>query len=121
LNQNDLMIAIPNHLTGLLSRYRGKFRHYDVNNEVLHGSFYQDRLGKDIRAYMFREAHHLDPSATLFVNDYNVEDGCDSKLTPEMYIQQILDLQERGAPVGGIGIQRPHHPSSGSDCMCCLG
>ena len=46
--------------------------------------------------------------------------GCDSKSTPEMYIQQILDLQERGA-VGGIGIQSPHHPSSGSDCMCCLG
>ncbi|XP_020257936.1 uncharacterized protein LOC109834338 isoform X2 [Asparagus officinalis] len=105
LNQNDLMIAIQNRLRGLLSRYKGKFRHYDVNNEMLHGSFYQDRLGKDIRAYMFREAHKMDPSATLFVNDYNVEDGCDSKSTPEMYVQQILDLQERGALVGGIGIQ----------------
>lgn len=105
LNQDDLMLAIKSRLTGLLSRYKGKFRHYDVNNEMLHGSFYQDRLGKDIRAYMFKEAHRLDPSATLFVNDYNVEDGCDSKSTPEMYVQQILDLQERGALVGGIGIQ----------------
>ncbi|CAL9779832.1 unnamed protein product [Musa acuminata subsp. burmannicoides] len=105
LDSNDLMIAVQNRIRGLLSRYRGKFRHYDVNNEMLHGSFYQDRLGKDIWAYMFQEAHQLDPSAILFVNDYNVEDGCDSKSTPEKYIQQILDLQERGAPVGGIGIQ----------------
>ncbi|XP_064992984.1 endo-1,4-beta-xylanase 1-like isoform X4 [Musa acuminata AAA Group] len=105
LDSNDLMIAVQNRIRGLLSRYRGKFRHYDVNNEMLHGSFYQDRLGKDIWAYMFQEAHQLDPSAILFVNDYNVEDGCDSKSTPEKYIQQILDLQERGAPIGGIGIQ----------------
>lgn len=105
LNSHELMIAIQNRLKSLLSRYKGKFRHYDVNNEMLHGSFYQDKLGEDIRAYMFRESHQLDPSAILFVNDYNVEDGCDAKSTPEMYIHQILDLQERGAPVGGIGIQ----------------
>ncbi|KAH7665000.1 Endo-1,4-beta-xylanase protein [Dioscorea alata] len=105
LDRNNLMIAVQNRLKGLLSRYKGRFKHYDVNNEMLHGSFYQDRLGKDIRAFMFRESHQLDPTATLFVNDYNVEDGRDSKSTPEMYIQQILDLQERGAAVGGIGIQ----------------
>ncbi|XP_050238704.1 endo-1,4-beta-xylanase 1-like [Mercurialis annua] len=105
LNGNDLMTAVQNRLTDLLTRYKGKFRHYDVNNEMLHGSFYQDRLGKDIRANMFRTAHQLDPSSTLFVNDYHIEDGRDIRSTPETYIQQILDLQEQGAPVGGIGIQ----------------
>ncbi|XP_050264892.1 endo-1,4-beta-xylanase 1 isoform X1 [Quercus robur] len=105
LNKNDLMTAVQNRLTGLLTRYKGKFMHYDVNNEMLHGSFYQDRLGKDIRANMFKTAHQLDPSALLFVNDYHVEDGCDTRSSPEKYIQHILDLQEQGAPVGGIGIQ----------------
>lgn len=105
LNKNDLMTAVQNRLTGLLARYKGKFRHYDVNNEMLHGSFYQDRLGKDIRANMFKTANQLDASATLFVNDYHVEDGCDTRSTPEKYIEQILNLQEQGAPVGGIGIQ----------------
>ncbi|XP_030537819.2 endo-1,4-beta-xylanase 1-like isoform X2 [Rhodamnia argentea] len=105
LNDNDLMSALQNRLNGLLSRYKGKFNHYDVNNEMLHGSFFQGRLGKDIRANMFKTAHQLDPSATLFVNDFNVENGCDPKSSPESYIEQILDLQERGAPVGGIGIQ----------------
>ncbi|KAG6421637.1 hypothetical protein SASPL_118194 [Salvia splendens] len=105
LTKNDLMTAVQNRLTGLLTRYKGKFKHHDVNNEMLHGSFYQDRLGKDIRANMFKIAHQLDPSATLFVNDYHIEDGCDSHSSPEKYIQHILDLQEQGAPVGGIGIQ----------------
>ncbi|XP_057423507.1 endo-1,4-beta-xylanase 1-like isoform X1 [Lotus japonicus] len=105
LNQNDLMTAVQNRLNGLLTRYKGKFSHYDVNNEMLHGSFYQDRLGRDIRAKMFKTANQLDPSATLFVNDYHVEDGCDNKSCPEKYMEHILDLQEQGAPVGGVGIQ----------------
>ncbi|XP_028549280.1 endo-1,4-beta-xylanase 3-like [Dendrobium catenatum] len=105
LDKNDLMRAVQNRLRSLLSRYKGKFRHYDVNNEMLHGSFYKDRLGENIRIYMFEEARKLDPSATLFVNDYNVEDGCDAKASPEMFIHHILDLQEHGAPVDGIGLQ----------------
>ncbi|XP_048444307.1 LOW QUALITY PROTEIN: endo-1,4-beta-xylanase 1 [Pyrus x bretschneideri] len=105
LSQSDLSTAVQNRLTDLLTRYKGKFRHYDVNNEMLHGSFYQDKLGKDIRANMFKTANLLDPSATLFVNDYHIEDGCDTRSSPEKYIDQILDLQEQGAPVAGIGIQ----------------
>ncbi|XP_030455319.2 endo-1,4-beta-xylanase 1-like [Syzygium oleosum] len=105
LNRNDLTKAVQNRLTGLLTRYKGRFQHYDVNNEMLHGSFYQDRLGKGIRATMFSTAHQLDPSAQLFVNDYHVEDGGDAKSSPEKYAQHVLDLQKQNAPVGGIGIQ----------------
>ncbi|KAI7745462.1 hypothetical protein M8C21_010478 [Ambrosia artemisiifolia] len=105
LGRNDLAVAVQNRLNGLLKRYKGKVRHYDVNNEMLHGSFYQDRLGKDNRANMFKEAKRLDSSAVLFVNDYHVEDGCDPRSSPERYIDQILHLQEQGAPVEGIGIQ----------------
>ncbi|KAL8141003.1 hypothetical protein V2J09_007024 [Rumex salicifolius] len=105
LSNNDLATAVQNRLKDLLTRYKGKFKHYDVNNEMLHGSFYQDRLGKDIRANMFKTANQLDPDALLFVNDYHIEDGNDTRSTPEKYIEQILDLQAKGAPVGGIGVQ----------------
>ncbi|KAL7090524.1 hypothetical protein ACP275_12G046300 [Erythranthe tilingii] len=105
LNKDDLTSAVENRLAGLLTRYSGKFKHYDVNNEMLHGSFYQDRLGKDIRAHMFKTANQLDPTATLFVNDYNIEDGCDARSSPEKYIEHILDLRAQGGPVGGIGVQ----------------
>ncbi|XP_047341694.1 endo-1,4-beta-xylanase 1-like [Impatiens glandulifera] len=105
LSNDDLSKAIQNRMNGLLTRYKGQFMHYDVNNEMLHGSFYQNRLGNDIRSTMFKTSHELDPSPILFVNDYHVEDGCDPKSCPEKYIEHISNLQKQGAPVGGIGIQ----------------
>ncbi|XBI74054.1 hypothetical protein VPH35_067669 [Triticum aestivum] len=105
LSTDDLSAAVKSRIDSLLTRYKGKFRHYDVNNEMLHGSFYQDKLGKDIRATMFKTASELDPDALLFVNDYNVEGMCDIRATPEAYIEQIIGLQEQGAPVSGVGLQ----------------
>ncbi|KAK4796586.1 hypothetical protein SAY86_028912 [Trapa natans] len=105
LNRTDLSKAVQSRLSGLLGRYKGKFRHYDVNNEMLHGSFFQDRLGKGARAAMFKTAHQLDPAAVLFVNDYHVEDGDDTRSSPEKYADLVAGLLDQGAPVGGIGIQ----------------
>uniref|UniRef100_A0A0E0KHB7 GH10 domain-containing protein n=1 Tax=Oryza punctata TaxID=4537 RepID=A0A0E0KHB7_ORYPU len=105
LPADELSAAVSSRINGLLTRYKGKFRHYDVNNEMLHGSFYQEKLGNDARAAMFRTASELDPDALLFVNDYNVESMCDVRATPEAYIEQITGLQEQGAPVGGVGLQ----------------
>uniref|UniRef100_A0A1J3DLZ9 Endo-1,4-beta-xylanase A n=1 Tax=Noccaea caerulescens TaxID=107243 RepID=A0A1J3DLZ9_NOCCA len=105
LSDCELEAAVESRVTDLLTRYNGKFRHYDVNNEMLHGSFYRDRLGSDARARMFRTAHELDPLATLFLNEYHIEDGYDGRSSPEKYIKLVHKLQKKGAPVGGIGIQ----------------
>ncbi|BAF12790.1 endo-1,4-beta-xylanase 1 [Oryza sativa Japonica Group] len=106
LPADELSAAVASRINGLLTRYKGKFRHYDVNNEMLHGSFYQDKLGAGARAAMFRAASELDPDALLFVNDYNVEGACvDVRATPEAYIAQVTGLQEQGAAVGGVGLQ----------------
>ncbi|KAM0925675.1 hypothetical protein ACQ4PT_004033 [Festuca glaucescens] len=105
LDNDQLTAAVQGRLTSLLTRYAGRFPHYDVNNEMLHGSFFQNKLGDDINAFMFKETSRIDPGAALFVNDYNVEGGMDPNATPEKYIAQINALQEKGAPVGGIGLQ----------------
>ncbi|KAH7387311.1 hypothetical protein KP509_16G016200 [Ceratopteris richardii] len=105
LSQNKLAESVQNRLIGLVSRFQGKFHHYDVNNEMLHGSFYRTRLGEQIIPYMFQLAQQLDPSVKLFVNDYHVIDGCDAHSSPEKYLEQIRMLQNMGAPVGGIGVQ----------------
>ncbi|KAJ1284035.1 hypothetical protein BS78_03G172800 [Paspalum vaginatum] len=103
--RDQLMAAVQARIRGLLDRYRGRFPHYDVNNEMLHGRFFRDRLGDGVAAMMFREAAILDPGAALFVNDYNVECGGDPSATPEKYAELVRDLQRRGAQVGGIGLQ----------------
>jgi GH35 family endo-1,4-beta-xylanase len=86
----------------LVGRYKGRVPAWDVNNEMLNGSFYKDRLGADIRAEMFKQAHAVDPEAALYVNEYAVL-GNEEKTT--QYLELLTDLQKRGAPVGGIGIQ----------------
>ena len=55
----------------LLTTYR--VHHWDVNNEMLHGEFYVDKLNDStIREWMFHKVRELDSNVTLFLNEYEV-------------------------------------------------
>lgn len=105
LTPSELKDALQGRAVDLLSRYKGKFRHYDVNNEMLHGCFYRDRLNPDILPYMYKLARQYDHEAILFVNDYHVEDGVDGNSSPDKYVKHIEWLLNEGAPVGAVGVQ----------------
>jgi hypothetical protein len=44
-DRGQLTATVKARVRGLLGRYAGRFPHYDVNNEMLHGRFFRDRLG----------------------------------------------------------------------------
>lgn len=47
--------------------------HWDVNNEQLHGDFFENKTGDpDYLTKAFQMAHSIDPSVKLFTNDYSV-------------------------------------------------
>ena len=48
------------------------FMQWDVNNEMLHGSFFADREGVAIRDWMYQAATYADPDVDLFINDFDV-------------------------------------------------
>jgi len=75
--------------------------HWDVNNEMLHGNFYGNRLGNWVNPWMFQYAHTLDSNVVLFANDYNVVAGNET----DAYKQQIQSLLASNAPVQAIGAQ----------------
>lgn len=87
--------------TDLLKRFRGRIPEYDVNNEMLHGHYYAERLGPEIRVDMFRWCKETDPKALLYVNDHGILNG--NRL--DDYERQIESFLDKGMPVGGIGVQ----------------
>jgi GH35 family endo-1,4-beta-xylanase len=101
LSPEKLRLAVHNRATDTCTRYRGRISEYDVLNEMLHGDFFQKRLGEGIVKDMFEWCKQADPSARLYVNDYNILNG--EKL--DNYVNQIRSLLKQGVPVGGIGVQ----------------
>lgn len=96
-------------------RYKGEFVHWDVNNEMLHFDFYEQRLGSDASLNFFQTAQQEDPLATLFMNDFNVVETCDDKNSSvDSYILRLRELMEGGAILDGIGLEghftRPNIP-----------
>lgn len=101
LDDVTLAAEVEDRLEDLVSRYAGRFEHWDVNNEMLAGSFYADRLGTDIRAWMFERTRQLDPGAELFVNDFNVV----SSNKTDRYVEFVQQLDDADIPVDAIGAQ----------------
>ena len=102
LSKEELQQKVEQHLTETVEHFKGILYAWDVNNEMLDGFFFQENLGDDIRAWMFKRAAEIDPDVPLFVNEYGIV-GSDEKT--QKYYELIQDLQEQGAPIGGIGIQ----------------
>lgn len=102
LTPAELKSAVERRLAATVPRYAARLVSWDVNNEMLDGSFFRDRLGPGIAAWMFEEAARLDPKTPLFVNEYAIL-GNPEKTT--RLIALVKDLQAWGAKVGGIGIQ----------------
>jgi len=102
LNKEELREAVLKRAKELPERYKGRISEYDVNNEMMHGSFYKNRLGEGIWKEMFQTVQKSDPEAVLYVNDYDI---MKNETLEEQYAAHIRHLIDLGAPVGGIGIQ----------------
>ncbi|KAJ4771601.1 hypothetical protein LUZ62_055858 [Rhynchospora pubera] len=115
LTGDDLRNAVKNRITNLMTRYKGEFAHWDVNNEMLHYNFYEQRLGPNASLEFFDTAQDADPLATLFMNEYNVIETCDDTFsTVDTYVTRLKELKNGGAILEGIGLEghfsRPNIP-----------
>lgn len=101
----ELRQTLQNRAESVTKRYKGRFAEYDLNNEMIHGNFYEERLGPGITKDMVQWAHNGDPTAKLWLNDYDILTG---KKLPE-YMAQIRKLLSEGIPIAGIGVQGHLH------------
>jgi len=101
----ELEQTLKNRAETITARYKGRFVEYDLNNEMVHGNYYEDRLGAGITKKMAEWAHTGDPNCRLLLNDYDILTGV--KL-PE-YMAQIRKFLKQGIPIAGIGVQGHLH------------
>jgi endo-1,4-beta-xylanase len=92
---------LKNRIDRDLKEYKGLFQEYDVWNEVFHEPAIFNRCGWDLLDSSFHWAHRADPTAVLYVNEYQVV----SSGGTETYFEIIKGLLDRGVPVQGIGVQ----------------
>ncbi len=108
LSNEELQETIRRRAQTVAAKYKGRFAEYDLNNEMIHGNYYEERLGPGITKEMAEWTLRGDPDAKLWLNDYDILTG--NRLSD--YMTQIRSLLEQGVPIAGIGVQGHLHGES---------
>jgi endo-1,4-beta-xylanase len=109
VTKEELLKRLKDHITTVVTRYKGKIYAWDVVNEAisdkadeyLRDSEWYKICGEEYIAKAFQYAHEADPNALLFYNDYNEI----SPVKREKIIRLVKSLKDAGVPVHGIGLQ----------------
>jgi endo-1,4-beta-xylanase len=105
LGDDELRQTLQKRAETVTAKYKGRFAEYDLNNEMIHGNYYEERLGPEITKQMAQWAHNGDPGAKLWLNDYDILTG--KRL--DDYMAHIRKLLKQGVPIAGIGAQGHLH------------
>ncbi|XP_043725822.1 endo-1,4-beta-xylanase 5-like [Telopea speciosissima] len=106
LSPDQLRQATEKRINSIVTRYKGQVIAWDVVNENLHFSFYEDKLGSNASASFYQMTHQLDGGTTLFMNEYNtIEDSRDGMSTPAKYLEKLREIQSANPGQIGIGLE----------------
>lgn len=109
VGKEELLARLKEHITNVVSRYKGQVYAWDVVNEAIddnekiefRSSLWYEICGEEYIAKAFQYAHEADPDAKLFYNDYNTE----APAKREKIYLMIKRLKEQGVPIHGVGLQ----------------
>lgn len=117
--RRELLKIMEDHITAVVSHYKGKVSEWDVVNECLDDnqtaiqtdplgydlrpSVWLDVIGEDFIDSAFVYAHRADPDARLYINEYGAEFQGGAKT--QAYYNLVRRLTSKGIPIKGVGFQ----------------
>ena len=113
VSKEVLLNRLKDHITTVVSHYKGRIYAWDVVNEavsdensddstrILRNSPWYRICGDEFIAKAFEYAHAADPQAQLFYNDYNTE----RPEKRERVYRLLRQLVAASVPITGVGIQ----------------
>ncbi|KAL0422405.1 UNVERIFIED_CONTAM: Endo-1,4-beta-xylanase 4 [Sesamum latifolium] len=94
LPPKEILNAAVRRTASVVSRYSGDVIAWDVMNENLHYSFYEDKIRPNATAMFYQIARALDPRTPLFLNEYNtLEFPLDMAVIPSQYVEKIREIR----------------------------
>jgi endo-1,4-beta-xylanase len=109
VTKEKLLQRLKDHITTVVSRYKGKLYAWDVVNEaiaddsnhIMRPTLWYQICGEEFIEKAFKYAHAADPNAVLFYNDYNTE----IPAKREKIYKMLKGMLAKGVPINGIGLQ----------------
>lgn len=106
--------VIQTHISTIASRYKGKVYAWDVVSEplnedgTLRTSVFQKVLGEDYIPIVFKAARAADPSAKLYISEYNIDSVIlkqfrSANLKVDGMVALVNRQKAAGTPIDGIG------------------
>ena len=118
-SREEALAILKTHITSVMRHFKGKVAEWDVVNECLaddqttvrtnpdgydlRESVWLRAIGPDYIDSAFVFAHRADPSARLFLNDYDVE--LQGKAKSMAFYNLAKHLRERNIHIDGVGLQ----------------
>lgn len=102
-----LKARMKEHITTVVSRYKGRIKGWDVVNEAIveDGSYrktpFYEILGEEYIPLAFQYAHEADPDVELYYNDY----GMNVQGRRDGVVRLVNQLKERGLRIDAVGMQ----------------
>lgn len=117
--REEALDIMKTHITNVMKHFKGKVTEWDVVNECLDDdqsiirsnpdgyklrpTVWQLAIGDDYIDSAFVYARRADPTALLYLNDYDVE--MQGKAKAVAYYNLVKRLQSRNIPLDGVGLQ----------------
>lgn len=101
--REELIKIMEDHITAVMTHYKGKVVAWDVVNEAIHDtdSPWLLGIGPEYVEIAYRAARKADPDALLFLNEYDGEGMND---TSDVVYEMAKDLKAKGL-IDGVGLQ----------------